>query len=84
MRGNFLVRLREDGGTLAVRCELDEREARMAAAPRAFFITEHYRTYPAVCVRLAAVKPADLPSVLESAWSHVAGRKLVAELDRSS
>src|SRR5262245_48335798 len=76
--GKFLVRLREDGETLAVRCDLDERDARLAADPQAFFITEHYRKHPAVCVRLAAVKRADLQSVLESAWRRSAGSRLVA------
>jgi len=81
VRGKFLVRLREDGETLAVRCEFDERDARMAAEPKAFFITDHYRNYPAVCVRLAAVRAADLKSVLESAWRREAGKRLVEQLD---
>ena len=81
VRGKFLVRLREDGETLAVRCAFDERDARMAAYPKAFFITDHYENYPAVCVRLSAVKVADLKSVLESAWRANAGKKLVEELD---
>ena len=81
VRGKFLARLRNDGETLAVRCDPDEREARIAADPKAFFITEHYRAHPAVCVRLSAVKPADLRSVLESAWRRSAGKKLIAEHD---
>lgn len=66
---------------LAVRCDFDERDARMAADPKAFFITDHDENYPAVCVRLAAVKAADLKSVLESAWRREAGRKLVQDRD---
>ena len=77
----YFVRLREDADTLAVRCALDEREVRLAAAPKAFFITDHYRNYPAVCVRLSAVKVKDLQSVLESAWRREAGKKLIAEYD---
>jgi hypothetical protein len=56
----------------------------MAAQPKAFFITEHYRDYPAVCVRLAAVKVKDLHSVLESAWRRQAGKKLVEKYDGRS
>src|SRR5262245_15355722 len=66
VRGRFFARLREDGATLAVRCDFDEREARMTARPKAFFITEHYKDHPAVCVRLSAVTVKDLQSVLES------------------
>jgi hypothetical protein len=84
VRRKFLVRLREDGETLAVRCDFDERDARMAADPKAFFITDHYKNYPAVCVRLAAVKAADLKSVLESAWRREAGSRLVEELERKA
>jgi hypothetical protein len=79
LRGKFLLRLREDDETLAVRCNFDERDARMAADPEAFFITDHYRAYPAVCVRLSAVKLADLECLIESAWRRGAGKKLLAE-----
>src|SRR5262245_22634585 len=75
----YFVRLLEDGETLAVRCQLDERESRLAAQPKAFFITEHYRKHPAVCVRLSAVKESDLQSVLESAWRREAGKRLLAQ-----
>jgi hypothetical protein len=81
VRRKFLLRLREDDETLAVRCDFEERDARMAAAPKAFFITEHYRAYPAVCVRLSAVKESDLRAVLEQAWRREAGKRLVAEFD---
>lgn len=81
VRRKFLLRLREDDETLAVRCDIEERDARMAAAPKAFFITDHYRAWPAVCVRLSAVKESDLRDVLEQAWRREAGKRLVAEFD---
>ena len=81
VRRKFLLRLREDDESLAVRCDFEERDARIAAAPKAYFITEHYRAYPAVCVRLSAVKESDLRDVLEQAWRREAGQRLVAEFD---
>ncbi len=76
--GRFFFRLREDGATLAVRIDFDTREALLQARPEAFFITEHYRGYPAMCVRLAAVRRPELKAVLEQAWRQIAPKKLVA------
>jgi hypothetical protein len=77
----FLARLREDGETLVVRIDLDEREILMAAHPDVYYITDHYRGYPAVLVRLPAVAPEDLRERLEEAWRHVAPKRLVADRD---
>jgi hypothetical protein len=83
VRGKFLARLREDGATLVVKCGDDERDFRMQADPGTFFITDHYRGYPAVLIRLASVRPADLRDVLEQAWRRSAPKRLVAEYGRA-
>jgi hypothetical protein len=82
VRGRFLARLWEDGETLVVKCGDDERDYRMKADPETFFITDHYRGYPTVLVRLAKVTEADLREVLEQAWRLHSPRRLVAEYDR--
>ncbi len=66
----FLVRLREDGQTLVVKCA--DRDPLMTADPQAFFVTKHYENYPAVLVNLAKVKPADLRALLEASWRDAA------------
>src|ERR1700737_2918334 len=68
VRGKFLARVWEDGETLVVKCGADERDFRMQADPETFFITDHYRGYPTVLVRLGRVTKADLRDVLEEAW----------------
>jgi hypothetical protein len=83
VRGKFLARLWEDGETLVVRCGDDERDFRMKADPETFFITDHYRGYPTVLVRLTKVSKEDLREVLEQAWRQQAPRRLVAEYDRA-
>ena len=40
--------------------------ARVQANPRAFFITDHYRGYPAMCVHLSTVRRPELKAVLEA------------------
>lgn len=76
--GKFLLRLREDGQTLAVKIDFDTRDALLAADPEAFFVTDHYRGWPAVCVRLAAIERAKLKAFLDEAWRFVAPKKLTA------
>lgn len=83
VRGKFLARLWEDGETLVVKCGDEERDFRMRAAPRTFFITDHYRGYPTVLVRLARVRLADLREVLEEAWRRNAPKRLVAKYDQA-
>jgi hypothetical protein len=48
-----------------------------------FFITDLYRGYPTVLVRLGRVTKADLRDVLEEAWRRQAPRRLVTEYDRN-
>ena len=79
--GKLLARLREDGDSLVVKTDFDEREMLMQADPAAFFITEHYRNYPAVLVRLSSIGRAELGDLLERAWRRTAPRRLVASLD---
>ena len=78
----FLARLREDGD-LVVRVEFAAREVLRGAAPETFHITDHYRDYPAVLVRLSKVDPDDLRDLLEEAWRRNASKKLLAEFEES-
>jgi len=82
VKGKFLARLKEDGGTLVVRIEQDDREAWMAADPETFFITDHYGGWPAMLVRLSSVDRGELQKLLELAWRYAAPKRLIAERDR--
>ena len=77
----LLARLREDGGTLVVRTDFDTREALMAGDPETFFITDHYRGYPWILVRLERVEEANLRRMLEDAWRKSAPRRLLDALE---
>ncbi len=83
VHGKFMVRLREDGETLVVKISEAEREFRLMVNPESFFITDHYRNYPAVLVRLARIDPDDLSDVIEQSWRWLAPRRLVAEYERT-
>jgi hypothetical protein len=81
VRGKFLARLREDGETLAVKCDYPERDFRIEINPDAFFIIDHYRGYPMLLVRLAAVEEDDLRDLLELAWRSIAPKHLLKAME---
>jgi hypothetical protein len=58
---------------LAVRVgNLGERETLISAEPEKFFTEPHYNGFPAVLVRLSAVKKAELHVLLEAARRYMA------------
>ena len=81
VRGKLFVRLKEDGNTIVLRTDSFEREHLLRTAAGTFFITDHYRDYPWVLVRLASVDVAQLPELIEDAWRRVAPKRLITLLD---
>jgi hypothetical protein len=80
--GKVLSRLRSEAeGALALRCDFIDREMLLQADPEAFFITDHYRDYPMILVRLDKVRADALPDLVERAWRLQAPKKLVDEFD---
>jgi hypothetical protein len=80
VRKKLLARLREDAETVAVRVDFLDRDVLLEADPAAFFLTDHYRAYPWILIRLASARHASALDVLERAWRAVAPRRLVATL----
>jgi hypothetical protein len=69
-----------EGPILAVRVEdLGEKEAVLAAHPRAFFTIPHFHGYPAVLIRLADVSPAELREAIIDGWLACAPAKLARD-----
>jgi hypothetical protein len=82
VRRRHFGRLREEGDALVVRCNVYERKYLIEDRPDVFYVTDHYRGWPYVLVRLATVDPDLMRERLDESWREVAPRKLVAELDR--
>jgi hypothetical protein len=80
----FLTRLRPEGDAVVVPMPLDEREIKMQAAPDSFCITDHYRAWPTVLVRLSQVDKKELAALLTQAWRNVATRKMLAAFDEAA
>ena len=76
VRGRFLGRLREDGETLAIRCDIDERPF-LVEKHAELFVTPHYEDYPMVLVALPSADPTLVHELVEDAWAERAPKRLV-------
>jgi hypothetical protein len=63
---------------VAIRCELPRKELLIEAAPDTFFDDDHYRGFPAVLARLAAIEAPELAALLAAAWRLQAPRSVLA------
>ena len=81
VRGKFMSRLREEDVLVLKPVYDDEQQFLMGTQPEAFFLTDHYRGYTAILVRLSQVDPAELRRLVEQAWRELAPKKLVADHD---
>jgi hypothetical protein len=77
VRKRFLARLKEDGETVAIKSDFADRDVLLEADPRAFYLTDHYRPYPAVLMRLGQVRQGVAVELLEQAWRRAAPKRLV-------
>lgn len=80
VKGKLFARLREDGETLVVSVDRDLRDGFLRSNPRAFFLTDHYRPYDWMLVRLSAVTPGQLEDMLRLSWRRRAPKRLAATL----
>jgi hypothetical protein len=75
----FLARLKEDGETIAIKIDFADRDVLLELDPAAFYLTDHYRPYPAMLVRLKQVPAGLFEQVLERAWRRQAPKTLAAQ-----
>jgi hypothetical protein len=67
VKGKLFVRLREEGDVIVLKMPFDRREALMTEDPETYFITDHYREYEWVLVRLSKVSLDALRDLLQGA-----------------
>jgi hypothetical protein len=58
-----------------VRVDLDDRDVLLELDPKAFFLTDHYRGYASMLVRMAQVRPEFLARIFEQACPPRAGSR---------
>jgi hypothetical protein len=54
--------------TLVVRAGLEDRERLVEDAPETYYLTDYYRSYPLVLVRLSRIEPDPLRDLLSVSW----------------
>lgn len=79
--GKLIARVHQNMDCLVLRTDFLGREILMQSAPDAFFLTDHYRDYPWILVRFAAVEKRALPDLIERAWRLVASKTLTKKYD---
>lgn len=76
--GKLFARFRDEGETMVVGVDQEMRDGFMKARPEAFYVTDHYRNYDWMLVRLSAVTVGELEDMLRLAWSRKAPSRLAA------
>ena len=82
VRKKMLVRLKEDGDSLVVPgVPQDEREMLIESKPKIYYLTDHYRDYPTVLIRLSRAKRSHVEPLLRRRWRALASKAAVREYD---
>jgi len=81
VRGKGFVRLKDEDTIVLLVDSVDEQELLMRLEPEVYFITDHYRGWPAVLARLSALRTPGARARLEAAWRVKAPRSLVRARD---
>src|ERR1700712_2467489 len=81
VKGKLMVRLKEDDETIVLKMSFVLRDILMHEQPDVFYVTDHYKDWPMVLVRLKAARKEQLTELIESAWRENAPAKLVREFD---
>ena len=76
----FFTRLRdEDDSIVWIIGSIDERDNLIEMDPKTYFITDHYRDYPAVLVRTKRITETMLKKMLERRWRAIAPKKMLKD-----
>jgi hypothetical protein len=52
--------------------------------PKTYFITDHYKDYPSVLVRMERITPDELKLMLERRWRAIAPKKLIKAIEEET
>ena len=84
VKGKFMARLREPDVMVLKPIEDDEQRFLMGTQPDVFFLTDHYRGYPTILIRLSKVQPDEMRELIEQSWRRLAPKKLLAEYEAAA
>src|SRR5438270_11408294 len=76
VKGKLFARQHQDGESLVIGVDFEEREEMIVAAPEKFYITDHYLNYPYMLLRMSKVNDDELRDLLIGSWRRVVGKKI--------
>ena len=78
----FFTRLRPEDNSVVMRVgSIEQRDMMLELDPQTYFITDHYKDWPVILVRIAEITPTELKTMLERRWRQIAPKKLLREVD---
>jgi hypothetical protein len=81
----FFTRLRaQDNSVVFIVADIPTRDMMLELDPKTYHITDHYKDYPAVLVRMERISPEELQFMLERRWRAIAPKKLLKEIDEKA
>lgn len=83
VNGKYLAQMGQDSTSLILSMEIMERDFWLDAEPDIFFITDHFRDWPGVLIRMDQIDDELLSDLLDKAWRRRAPKKLVKAYDES-
>lgn len=83
--GKFFTRYRkEDNSFVLAVAGIEYRDMLLEMDPETYFITDHYKSFPGVLVRLERVTKEEVRAMLERRWRQIAPKKLVKEIEEDA
>jgi hypothetical protein len=81
VKGKLMARLDQNGESLLIKIDYLKRDILTHAEPTTFYVTDFYRCYPMMFVRLSAIDRQMLSDLLEQAWRLTAPKRLLQAYD---
>lgn len=76
----FFTRLRAEDASVVMRVDsIEQRDMMLELDPETYFITDHYKDWPVILVRIAQITPTELKTMLERRWRAIVPKKLLRE-----
>jgi hypothetical protein len=66
--GRYMLRLKEDGETIAVKLSWDSHDRMLSERPDLYFKTPHYEGYPALLARLEDLSLEEAGRLVQRSW----------------
>ena len=83
--GKFFTRHRkEDNSFVLTVSGMEHRDMLLEMDPKTYFITDHYKSFPGVLVRLERVTQEEVRAMLERRWRAMAPKKLLKAMEEKT